>query len=76
VVSNLETSEPVRFGRDRKKETLDQFFEQLSRPQRSRITVACLDMWEPFRLSVQQWAPNCALVYYKFHVMQHANLGG
>ena len=30
-------------------------------------------MWEPFRLSIQQWAPNCQIVYDKFHIMQHAN---
>jgi len=33
VVSNLETGEPLWFGRERKKETLDEFFRtQLSRP--------------------------------------------
>jgi transposase len=30
-------------------------------------------MWEPFRLSLQQWAPQCKIVYDKFHIMQHAN---
>ena len=30
-------------------------------------------MWEPFRLSIEQWAPNCRIVYDKFHIMQHAN---
>lgn len=38
-----------------------------------RITAACVDMWEPFRLSIEQWTPNCRIVYDKFHVMQHAN---
>ena len=38
VVSNLETGEPLWFGRERKKETLDEFFEkQLSAFQRSAI---------------------------------------
>lgn len=74
VVSNLETSEPLWFGRERKKETLDAFFrEDLSPQQRRRIEAACVDMWEPFRLSIEQWAPNCRVIYDKFHVMQHAN---
>ncbi len=30
-------------------------------------------MWEPFRLSIQQWAPQCQIVYDEFHIMQHAN---
>ena len=61
-------------GRERKKETLDEFFRtQLSEGQRRRIEAACVDMWEPYRLSIEQWAPNCRIVYDKFHVLQHAN---
>ncbi len=74
VVCNLETGEPLWFGRERKKETLDEYFRTvLSGRQRRRIEAACVDMWEPFRLSIEQWAPNCRIVYDKFHVMQHAN---
>jgi transposase len=74
VVSNLESGEPVWFGLERKKETLDGFFrEKLSRGQRSRVQAACVDMWAPFRASIEQWAPRCVIVYDKFHVMQHAN---
>jgi transposase len=74
VVSNLDSAEPLWFGRERKKETLDEFFQkEVSAGQRMRITAACVDMWEPFRLSIEQWAPNCRIVYDKFHVMQHAN---
>jgi transposase len=74
VVSNLETGEPLWFGRDRKEETLDEFFEKkLSAFQRSRIMAACVDMWEPFTKSILKWGPECKIVYDKFHVMQHAN---
>ena len=74
VVSNLETGEPLWFGRERKKETLDEFFKkELSDRQRRGITAACVDMWEPYRLSIEQWAPNCRIVYDKFHILQHAN---
>ena len=74
VVSNLETVEPLWFGLERKKETLDEFFRtELSARQRQRIEAACVDMWEPFTTSIEEWAPNCAIVYDKFHIMQHAN---
>jgi transposase len=74
VVSNLESQEPLWFGEERKKETLDAFFcTQLSRKQRGRIEAACLDMWEPYRLSLEEWVPGCRLVYDKFHILQHAN---
>jgi transposase len=73
VVSNLETGEPLWFGQDRKQETLDEFFRtELSAMQRGRITAACVDMWEPFTASILSWAPQCRIVYDKFHVMQHA----
>ena len=74
VVCNLETAEPVWFGRERKQETLDGFFqEEMRAAQRRNLNAACVDMWEPFRLSIQQWAPQCRIVYDKFHIMQHAN---
>jgi transposase len=74
VVSNLETGEPLWFGKERKKETLDEFFRtQLKSSQRRRVEAACVDMWEPFRLSMTEWVPGCRIVYDKFHIMQHAN---
>jgi len=74
VVSNLETGEPLWFGLERKKETLDEFFRtELSARQRQRIESACVDMWEAYTTSIQQWAPRCSIVYDKFHIMQHAN---
>jgi transposase len=74
VVSNLQTGEPLWFGQERKKETLDEFFRsQLSERQRGRIEVACVDMWKPFQLSIEDWAPCCKIVYDKFHIIQHAN---
>lgn len=44
--------------------------------QRARIEAACVDMWEPCRLSIQQWAPDCRIVCDKFHIMQRANGAG
>jgi transposase len=74
VVCNLETAEPLWFGKDRKKDTLDEFFHgQLRSQQRKRIEAACVDMWAPFRRSIEEWAPQCKIVYDKFHILQHAN---
>jgi transposase len=74
VVSNLETGEPLWFGRERKQETLDEFFRtQLRSSQRRNIAAACVDMWQPFTDSLRQWAPQCKIVYDKFHIMKHAN---
>jgi transposase len=74
VVSNLEMGEPLWFGRERKKQTLDEFFEEnLSAFQRSAIRAACVDMWEPFRQTLEQWVPECRIIYDKFHILQHAS---
>jgi transposase len=74
VVCNLETAEPLWFGRERKQETLDDFFRsQLVSRQRQRIEAVCVDMWEPFRLSIEHGAPLCKIVYDKFHILQRAN---
>ena len=43
MVSNLETGEPLWFGKDRK------------------------------TASILKWAPQCRIMFDKFHVMQHAN---
>jgi transposase len=73
VVSNLKTGEPLWFGQDRKKETLDEFFDQeLSPFQRRGVEAACVDMWDPFRKSIEQWLPKCRIIYDKFHIMKHA----
>ena len=74
VVCNLETGEPLWLGSTRKKESLDEFFrDELWPQQRKRIEAVCVDMWEPFRQSIQQWAPQCKIVYDKFHIIQYAN---
>jgi transposase len=74
VVSNLGSREPLWLGPDRKRETLDRFFQEALPPaQRWRIRAVCVDMWEPFRLSLQAHLPRARIVYDKFHVLQHAN---
>src|SRR6202050_1914731 len=63
VVSNLETVEPLWMGPEPKKETLDEFFRtQLSAQQRRAIAAVCADMWKPYQLSLQEWAPQARLV--------------
>jgi len=74
VVSNLETAEPLWVGLERKQETLDRFFaEALSPTRRRAVRAVCVDMWEPFRLSLQEHLPQARIVYDKFHVLRHAS---
>ena len=74
VVSDLEAGKPLWVGRERKRETLDQFFaEALPPAARQAIRAVCVDMWEPFRLSLQAHLPHAKIVYDKFHVLRHAS---
>jgi len=74
IVSNLETGEPVWSGDDRKRETIDRFFrEHLRGPRRQLVKAVCIDMWQPFIDSVKEHLPQAAIVFDKFHIMQHVN---
>jgi hypothetical protein len=71
VVSNLDTGEPLWFGRERKPETLDQFFAKpLSSFQRSVMGAACVDRWEPVPAKSQ--AVVAAVPYRIGQVPHHA----
>ncbi len=46
VVSDLETSEPLWMGLERKRETLDRFFTEALPPRRRRaVRAVCVDIW-------------------------------
>ncbi|MGC8550040.1 MAG: transposase [Acidobacteriaceae bacterium] len=36
------------------------------------VRAACVDMWAPFRKSIEEWLLQCRIVYDKFHIMKHA----
>jgi transposase len=74
VVSDLEAGEPIWAGKERKKETLDRFFVEYLPPRRRRaVRAVCVDMWEPYLLSLEEHLPKAAIVFDKFHVMKHVN---
>jgi transposase len=74
VVSDLESSEPLWAGRDRKRETLDRFFAEALPPARRRaVRAVCVDMWEPFTESLRMHLPHAQIGYDKFHVRRHAS---
>src|SRR6266568_2769183 len=74
VVSDLETGEPVWAGPGQKRETLDRFFTERLLPRlRRAVKAVCVDMWEPFLLSIRQYLPRAVIVFDKFHVMKHVN---
>jgi transposase len=72
VVSDLVRSRPIWFGgKDRSEVSMGEFFAWLGKRKSSRIRLAVMDMWKPFRLATKAHAPQAAILFDKFHVMRH-----
>ena len=72
VVSDLERARPIWFGgQGRREEDFDQFFAALGAKKTDRLQLAVMDMWRPFRTSLERNAPQARIVFDKFHVLRH-----
>jgi len=50
---------------------MGQFYTWLGERKSSRIRLAVMDMWKPFRTATVAQAPQAAILFDKFHVMRH-----
>ncbi|MFQ5641785.1 MAG: ISL3 family transposase [bacterium] len=57
----------------RSKESLDEFFLQLSEKQRQSIKAICMDMWDPYIKSVHESVPHATIIFDRFHLKKHLN---
>jgi transposase len=73
VLSDLERRCVIAVLDDRRKETLEKWFDQLSSQERQAICVVSIDMWEPFYLAVKAKLPHATIVADRFHVMRQLN---
>jgi transposase len=72
VVSDLIRGRPIWFGgEDRSEASMGQFYTWLGERKSSRIRLAVMDMWKPFRTATVAQAPQAAILFDKFHVMRH-----
>jgi transposase len=72
VVSDLVRRRPIWFGgEDRSEKSMGEFYAWLGPKKSSRIRLAVMDMWKPFRLATAAHAPQAAILFDKFHVMRH-----
>ena len=60
---------------DRKKKSLDEYYNTLTEDQRSSITAVSMDMWDPFMSSTMEYVPDAGskIVFDRFQVMKHIN---
>ena len=59
-------------GDKRKEETMNQFFTELGKEKTQLITVAVMDMWDPFIKSVKE-NTKAEIVFDKFHISKKIN---
>jgi transposase len=72
VVSDLDRGRPIWFGgKDRSEASMGEFYGWLGARKSSRLRLAVMDMWKPFRLATAAHAPQAATLFDKFHVMRH-----
>lgn len=72
IVSDLDRRRPIWVGgQGRTEADLEGFFEALGKGKSARIKLAVMDMWRPFRNSVESNAPGAGIVFDKFHIMRH-----
>ena len=72
IVSDLEKRRAIWFGgAGRSKEDMDKFYAFLGKENAEKIRLAVMDMWKPFRNSIQAHAPQAAILFDKFHILRH-----
>lgn len=73
VLSDLERRCVLEVLPNRRKETFEQWLEQLSKAEGKAIKVVSMDMWEPYRQAVRRKLPHAQIVADRFHVVKQLN---
>jgi transposase len=73
LVYDLERGELVWVGKDRTKDTLRAFFDQLGGRRSRTLQAVCMDMWAPYVDVVQERAEQATICFDRFHVVRHLN---
>ncbi len=71
VITNIEDRTVVDLLPNRNKETVVRYLQQLR--DRKRIQYVTMDMWKPYKESVQAVIPHAVIIIDKFHVVRMAN---
>lgn len=73
IVRDLDLNAVIWVGRKRKKDTLDQFFDEIGIEKSSKIKLVVLDMWDPYIASIKEHCPRVEFVFDKFHIIKKVN---
>ena len=73
LVYDLERGELVWAGKDRTKETVEGFFDELGPRRCQTLQAVSMDMWRPYIDTVKARAPQATICFDRFHVVRHLN---
>jgi transposase len=75
LVCDLNRSTVEYIADDRKKTSLDAYYESLTKKQLAGIEAVAMDMWDPFMASTRDHVPQAEfkIVFDRFHIMKHMN---
>lgn len=73
IVLNGDSGELLHMAKGKKKQSLESFFEKLDEHQRANVKVVGIDRAGSYQSAVEQWLPEAAIVYDRFHLMMNLN---
>lgn len=73
IVRDLDLNAVIWIGLNRRRETLDEFFNQLDDYKKSQIKIIIVDMYDPYIASIKENCPQANIVIDKFHVVKVVN---
>jgi transposase len=75
LVCDLETATIEHVAEERKRASLERYFEQFTAQDRAGIKAVAMDMWAPYEDAVRAQVPKAddKIVFDLFHIMQHMN---
>ena len=73
IVSDQDTGHVVHVAKDRKKDSLDQFYRQFDESERATVASVSMDMWPAYISSTQEYIPDAdrKIAFDKFHIAKH-----
>jgi len=73
LVYDLQRGQLVWIGKDRTKETLSRFFDELGKRRSKNLKAVSMDMWASYIDVIQQRTPQVTICFDRFHVVRHLN---
>ena len=73
VVSDVDAGTVIHLADERKKSSLDGYFDTLNTDELARIEAVAMDMWEPYANSVRAHLDDAdnKIVFDRYHIMAH-----